>query len=178
MDRLATLKSDLRARLEPVRQRATQAWAWTKPRAARAWRQTRAFSKRALIATLMGMEKSLLTHQGRERTQAITVFTLIFAFAVTSVDFLITGGPEFSPGARAATYTSHVDLISPRSARAAPTAQAMDVALNQPATEEVAPETVAPAPRPAARREAVAEPVQKADPEPSGEPARAPKDKA
>ena len=57
---------------------------------------------------------TLTFRTGRERTQAVAVFTLIFAFGVTSVDFLLTGGPEVSQGARAAPYTSHVSLISAR----------------------------------------------------------------
>lgn len=88
-----------------------RSWTFTQ----RAARKAAVLAKRGFLATLEVIEKTLLSHSGRERTQAVAVFTLIFAFAVTSVDFLLTGGPEFSQGARAATYTSQASLISARS---------------------------------------------------------------
>jgi hypothetical protein len=92
-----------------------RSWAFAKLAA----RKAAALSKRALIATLTVIEKILLSHSGRERTHAIAVFTLIFAFGVTSVDYLLTGGPELSQGARAAPYTTQASLISARSPRPA-----------------------------------------------------------
>ncbi len=37
----------------------------------------------------------------RERLTATLVFTAIFAFAVASMDYLITGGPDWNPGGQA-----------------------------------------------------------------------------
>jgi hypothetical protein len=128
LERSATLQS-LAARLRAYRTaaapHAARAWTATKLWSARAWafaklavRTAAALSKRAFIAALILIEKTLLSHSGRERTQAVAVFTLIFAFGVTSVDYLLTGGPELSPGARAAPYAAHTNLIAARSPRA------------------------------------------------------------
>jgi hypothetical protein len=121
-ERLASWKAAALARWAEARVALERARVWAAPHVARGvatakvgWKHTRAFAKRTLISTLTGMEKALLTHKGRERTQAVAVFTLIFAFFVSSVDFLLTGGPEFGPGAQAAAYTNHVDLIAPTS---------------------------------------------------------------
>jgi hypothetical protein len=121
LERLEPLKAAAFARWAEVRVVAGRAQVWAAPRIARsgvaakvAAKHVKAFAKRTLIAALTGAEKALLTHKGRERTQAVAVFTLIFAFFVTSVDFLLTGGPELGPGAQAAAYTNHVDLISAR----------------------------------------------------------------
>lgn len=56
--------------------------------------------RRGLNAVLGVLEAVLLSASGRERIHAITTFALIFLFAVTSVDFLISGGPEFGAPAR------------------------------------------------------------------------------
>lgn len=113
LERSATLQT-LAARLRAYRAAAaphvSRAWSLTKLVAGK----TARVSKRIFLATLEAIEKTLLSHSGRERTQAVAVFTLIFAFGVTSIDFLLTGGPEFSQGARAAPYTSQASLISAR----------------------------------------------------------------
>jgi hypothetical protein len=129
LERSATLQS-LATRVRAYRTAAAphvgRAWAVAKLWSARAWafaklaaRKTAALSKRVFIACLVAIEKTLLSHSGRERTQAVAVFTLIFAFAVTSVDFLLTGGPELSPGATAAPYSAQANLIAARSPRPA-----------------------------------------------------------
>jgi hypothetical protein len=90
------------------------------PRLERAWtalvraaRWTRAFARRALLATLSTIEGALLSAKGRERVHAVSVFALIFAFAVSSVDLLIAGGPELVSSARAATMNApRMDLIA------------------------------------------------------------------
>ena len=113
LERSATLQSltaRLRAYRAAVAPHAARAWALTKLVAGK----TARVSKRIFLATLEVIEKTLLSHSGRERTQAVAVFTLIFAFGVTSIDFLLTGGPELSQGARAAPYTSQASLISAR----------------------------------------------------------------
>lgn len=99
--------------------RVAAAHAWTAPRAASAWRMTktssiRAFhaSRRALHAGLGVVEKVLLSPSGRERTQATAVFALIFAFAITSVDAIITGGMDFAPVVREANAATPSERLA------------------------------------------------------------------
>jgi hypothetical protein len=122
LERLAPLKAAALTRWTEARAAAGRAQTWAAPHVARGAvaakagaRRAWALAKRMFILALIGVEKALLTHKGRERTQAIAVYTLIFAFFVSSVDFLLSGGPEFGPGAQAAAYTNHVDLIAPTS---------------------------------------------------------------
>jgi hypothetical protein len=81
--------------------------------------------RRATIATLYATERTLLSARGRERTHATAVFTLIFAFAVTSVDFLVTGGPDWEPApqqrAEQTEPAQAVATSAPMPATAAPT---------------------------------------------------------
>ncbi len=63
----------------------------------------RAFTASGAPVVLEGVERVLLSPFHRERIYATTTFALIFLFAVTSVDFLISGGPEFGAPARAVT---------------------------------------------------------------------------
>jgi len=75
-------------------------------------------SKRAAVGTLVRVENVLLSPNGRERVHAVSVFALIFAFGLYSVDMLIAGGPELIPSARASTVDSgRVDLIAGRSSQ-------------------------------------------------------------
>jgi hypothetical protein len=62
------------------------------------------------LATLEALETVLLSPVGRERVHATATFSLIFLFAVTSIDFLITGGAEFAAPARAAQRPSLVQV--------------------------------------------------------------------
>ncbi len=67
--------------------------------------------KRWTFQVLGPVETVLLNAASRERIHAAATFTLIFLFAVASVDFLIAGGPEFGVPARAerpqqATYAA------------------------------------------------------------------------
>lgn len=129
-ERFASIQTALQ-RVQPyavaAREHSARAWAITKRWSAKAWAASKVLvgkahrvSKRALIATLTVLEKVLLSPSGRERVHATAVFTLIFAFGVTSVDYLLSGGPEFSPSsARAAPYVSQASLISSRSPRPA-----------------------------------------------------------
>jgi hypothetical protein len=94
---------------------AAEFWALAKLVVCRTWRLT----KHATNAILNVVEKTLLSASGRERVHATAVFALIFAFGVTSVDYLLTGGPELSQGARAAPYAAQASLISARSPRPA-----------------------------------------------------------
>jgi hypothetical protein len=106
---VATVRSTaVRARAWTV-PRMKAAHVWTAPRAANAWRVAKAASisafhacRRGLHAGLGVVERVLLSPSGRERTQATAVFALIFAFAVTSVDAIITGGMDFAPVVREA----------------------------------------------------------------------------
>jgi hypothetical protein len=110
----------------------------------RAARLTLAFLKRAGLQALALIERALLSHAGRERIQATAVFALIIALAVTSIDYLITGGPEFNINARATPYVSQANLIAPRSRDAG-----IELAML---------ETPAPAPAAAAAEERAVEP--------------------
>lgn len=118
---LAAANQRLRAVGSATAPAAGFAWAVVKNWSARSWafaktaaRVSVNVAKRSSMSTLVAVERTLLSHSGRERTQAFAVWTLILAFGVTSVDFLLTGGPEFSQGARAAPYVSHASLISAR----------------------------------------------------------------
>ncbi|QGZ95719.1 hypothetical protein [Terricaulis silvestris] len=129
LERSATLQSriqQLRPYAAAAKAHAARGWAWTKRWSAWAWATAKVLArrafilfKRALVATLGVIERTLLSERGRERVHATAVFTLIFAFGVTSVDYLLTGGPELSQGARAAPYTAQASLISARSPRPA-----------------------------------------------------------
>lgn len=121
---LAAANQRLRAVGSATAPAATFAWAVAKNWAGRSWAFAKGFAKasvkfaqRSSMSTLVAVERTLLSHSGRERTQAFAVWTLILAFGVTSVDFLLTGGPEFSQGARAAPYVAHANLISARTPR-------------------------------------------------------------
>jgi hypothetical protein len=59
-------------------------------------------SRRWTLIVLERLETVLLNASARERIHATATFALIFAFAVTSVDFMIAGGGEFGSPARAA----------------------------------------------------------------------------
>lgn len=70
-------------------------------------------SKRAAIGTLVSVENVLLSPRGRDRVHAVSVFALIFGFAVLSVDMIITGGPELVPSAQAASAGgARINLIA------------------------------------------------------------------
>ena len=71
--------------------------------------------KRGLIATLGGLETVLLSAPARERLHATATFSLIFLLAITSVDFLISGGPEFGSPARAAPAPMQASNSAPLS---------------------------------------------------------------
>jgi hypothetical protein len=71
--------------------------------------------KRGLIGTLQGLEAVLLSAPWRERLHAAATFALIFLLAVTSVDFLISGGPEFGAPARIATAPVQASNSAPLS---------------------------------------------------------------
>ena len=123
---LAAANQRLRAVGSATAPAAGFAWAVVKNWSARTWAQTKTaarvtakVTKSATISALVAAERTLLSHSGRERTQAFAVWALILAFGVTSVDFLLTGGPEFSQGARAAPYVAHANVISPSSPRPA-----------------------------------------------------------
>ncbi len=98
---------------------------WVALHGGRAWRAgVRAntwsvrHAKRGVVASLQGVENTLLNPRGRERVHAVSVFALIFAFGLYSVDMLIAGGPELIPSAQAATaHAPRVDLIAPATLR-------------------------------------------------------------
>lgn len=71
--------------------------------------------KRGLVATLQGLEAVLLSAPWRERLHATATFSLIFLLAITSVDFLISGGPEFGSSARAAAAPIQASNSAPLS---------------------------------------------------------------
>lgn len=89
----------LRARYEPV---VRHAYAVADQSVRRAITVTCRTLRRWTLAFLERVEAVLLSPAGRERVHAISTFALIFAFAITSVDFLIAGGGEFGSPARAA----------------------------------------------------------------------------
>ncbi len=77
-----------------------------------------AAGRQTLLHTLLAAESTLLSAKGRERVHAVSVFALILALAVSSVDMLVTGGPELIPSARAATTGApRIDLIAAASPR-------------------------------------------------------------
>ncbi len=121
---LAAANQRLRAVGSATAPAAVFAWAVAKNWAGRSWALAKAaartsvkFAKSTTASALVATERTLLSHSGRERTQAFAVWALILGFGVTSVDFLLTGGPEFSQGARAAPYVAHANLISARTPR-------------------------------------------------------------
>lgn len=71
--------------------------------------------KRGLVGALQGLEAVLLSAPWRERLHATATFSLIFLLAITSVDFLISGGPEFGASARAAAAPMQASNSAPLS---------------------------------------------------------------
>lgn len=128
-ERLAAFTQGLSARVGPLaaRTRSVVGPVWTTlarwsgiawRTSVRVARATAAFTARMLAATLLAIETTLLSPRGRERVHAMSVFALIFAFAVTSVDMLVTGGPDVISSAQAASApSSRVDLIASTSLR-------------------------------------------------------------
>jgi len=128
-ERLAAFTQELSARMGPLAARArsasARAWAavvrWGGVAGRETWRAAKAFaafSMRVAAAILLAIETTLLSARGRERVHAMSVFALIFAFAVTSVDMLVTGGPDIIASASAASApTPRVDLIAATSER-------------------------------------------------------------
>ncbi len=99
--------------VERVRAAGAGATAAAMRHVAPALRWTGRHSKRAAIGTLVSVENVLLSPKGRDRVHAVTVFALIFGFAILSVDTIVTGGPELVPSAHAASVgTPRVDLIA------------------------------------------------------------------
>lgn len=98
--------SKFRARYEPAAKRALEAskcaFDVTSKATIRGLAVTGRTLKRGTNAVLGGLEAVLLSPSGRERVHAVSTFALIFMFAVTSVDFLIGGGPDFGTPAQAA----------------------------------------------------------------------------
>lgn len=75
-------------------------------------------AKRGVVASLQGVENTMLSPRGRERVHAFSVFALIFAFGLYSLDMLIAGGPELIPSAQASTANpARVDLIAASTTR-------------------------------------------------------------
>lgn len=64
------------------------------------WRALR-FLKRSVLIALAPFEHALLSAAWRERIHATATFSLIFLFAVSSVDFLVNGAIEFGTPAQA-----------------------------------------------------------------------------
>lgn len=113
------------AALSAVSQRVAQALRWTS-------RQ----SKRAAIGTLLTVENVLLSPNGRDRVHAVTVFSLIFGFAVMSVDMIVTGGPELIPSAQASSMGApRVDLIASASTSDGEAVQLAEADVPAPAVE-------------------------------------------
>ena len=100
--RLDRSTAGLRNGAAALRERTGQAFA---PAARGAARITRPL-RRGLSFVLAGPEKVLLSSAWRERIHASATFAMIFAFAVTSLDFMISGGFDF--GARAAQPQSQI----------------------------------------------------------------------
>lgn len=50
----------------------------------------------------------------RERALASAVFAGIFAFGIASIDYLITGGPDWNPGALGQAYAMEMTAPAPR----------------------------------------------------------------
>lgn len=128
------------ARVMPVigRARAAVSAGWTavKQRVAPTLRWISRQSKRAAIGTLLTVENVLLSPQGRDRVHAVTVFALIFGFAVMSVDMILTGGPELIPSAQASSMGApRVDLIASGSTADGETAQVAEADVPAPAVE-------------------------------------------
>jgi len=125
--------SDYRTKLSDVRMKSEalaragwrttkRGWAWT----CAAARDLLAALKRVTILILVVLERVLLSRRGRERVHATAVFTLIFAFLVSSVDFLIAGGPDFGPAQRVGPSVVQVDLVRATSLPQAAVAAAAD----------------------------------------------------
>jgi hypothetical protein len=72
--------------------------------------------RRGTFQLLGPVETALLNPVRRDRIHATATFALIFLFAVASVDFLISGGPEFGAPARAAPQQRLVRVSPPPSA--------------------------------------------------------------
>jgi len=118
--RLTAFAQSVSGRVAPVSARVSSQLAFVSGAARRAggWLTRGAGSafagaKVALDRTLSLVERALLSPKWRERLHASSVFALIFAFGVASVDMLVTGGPELIGSARAATADApRVDLIA------------------------------------------------------------------
>jgi hypothetical protein len=128
------------ARVSPVIERARTAgsagWTGVKQRVVPALRWTGRQSKRAAIGTLLTVENVLLSPNGRDRVHAVTVFALIFGFAVMSVDMIITGGPELIPSAQASSMGApRVDLIASASTSDGAALQLAEADVSAPAVE-------------------------------------------
>lgn len=103
-----------------VRPGIEQARTWVALHSGRAWRAgvrvnnwSVRHAKRGVVASLQSVENTMLSPRGRERVHATSVFVLIFAFGLYSVDMLIAGGPELIPSAQASTANApRVDLIA------------------------------------------------------------------
>ena len=161
-------------------------------RASQAAQRALAVTSRALrrwtLFACERLEAVLLSAAGRERVHAIATFSLIFLFAVTSVDFLIAGGAEFGSPARAAqpraVYAAPAEHSVlpplPDDFVAAPTALAASLSTARHANVIAVsqsfetPRTNASAnqdPTPAHATEAGADPTLAGETEPAGEPA-------
>jgi hypothetical protein len=123
-ERLAVFAQGIATRIGPpfvaARRGFAAVWAFVALWSSRIWRGVSAaalwsfgVARAALGAMLLGLESVLLNAKRRELTHALSVFALIFALAVTSVDMIVTGGPELISSARAASpATARVDLIA------------------------------------------------------------------
>lgn len=107
--RVAPVAARFSPQLARVNASAQRASGWLARAAGSAFAGARA----ALDRTLSLVERALLSPKWRERLHASSVFALIFAFGIASVDMLVTGGPELIGSARAATAQApRVDLIA------------------------------------------------------------------
>lgn len=119
----------LRTQIGPA---ARDAWVVASRSVRQAMAVTGRTSRRWTLICLERVESALLNARARERIHATATFALIFAFAVSSVDFLITGGGEFGAPARAAQPQRPAYTVSRTEpalrAEAMPTALSPDLA--------------------------------------------------
>jgi|CXWL01.1.fsa_nt_gi hypothetical protein len=66
------------------------------------------FCARALVASAVRLRRDAAY---RERALGIGAFAFIFAFTIASIDYLITGGPDWNPGAPAIVQEAHAATI-------------------------------------------------------------------
>jgi len=78
--------------------------------------------KRGTFHGLGPIERAMLSGKSREFIHATATFVLIFLFAITSVDFLIGGGPDFGSPARREAGPVRMVRIDPPAAVAAASA--------------------------------------------------------